>query len=60
MDPLLIIGDLIHILALLYLLFTIVTTRSAMGVSYRTQEMFLLVFITRFSDIIVTDIPLHL
>lgn len=60
MDPLLIIGDLVHILALLYLLFMILTERSATGVSYRTQEMFLLVFITRFSDIVITDIPLHL
>jgi ER lumen protein retaining receptor len=60
MDSLLIIGDLIHILALLYLLFTILTARSAVGVSYRTQEMFLLVFLTRFSDIMITDIPLHL
>lgn len=60
MDPLLIIGDLIHILALLYLLITILTASSVAGISYRTQEMFLLVFLTRFSDIVVTDIPLHL
>jgi ER lumen protein retaining receptor len=60
MDPLLIIGDLIHIIALIYLLATIVSVRSASGVSYRTQEMFLVVFLTRFSDIIIIDHPFHL
>ena len=60
MDKLVIIGDLVHIWALIYLLVTILTTRSASGVSYRTQEIFLLVFLTRYSDVIIMDHPFHL
>jgi hypothetical protein len=60
MDALLVIGDLLHILSLLFLIFRIVANSSTRGLSYWTQQIFLLVFLTRFSDIIIFEHPFPL
>lgn len=46
-----IIGDLMHLSSILMLLWKIRATKSCAGVSLKTQEMYALVFVTRYLDI---------
>lgn len=46
-----IVGDLVHLLSLILLLRKIWTTSSCTGISRRTQELYLLVFLTRYVDV---------
>lgn len=57
MDFLIVIGDFLHLLAVCALLVRLLAGRDAQGLSYRTQEMFLVVFLTRFSDMVLLDKP---
>jgi ER lumen protein retaining receptor len=51
-------GDMTHLASCLVLLLKIVTTKSCRGVSLRTQELYLLVFVTRYLDLFTTYISL--
>lgn len=45
------IGDILHLGALLTLLSKILKTRNVIGISYKTQEIFLVVYVSRYMDI---------
>lgn len=60
MDFLLISGDIFHIIAIAILLFNILTSKSTTGLSYRAQEIYLVVFLARYSDMIIVEHPLTL
>ena len=60
MDFLLISGDIFHIIAIAILLFNILTSKSTTGLSYRAQEIYLVVFLARYSDMIIIEHPLTL
>lgn len=47
------LGDLSHVASIFILLLRLIATRSANGISLRTQELFLMVFITRYLDLFV-------
>lgn len=53
MDVFQLIGDFLHLVAILLLLLKILASKNVVGLSYKTQEMFLIVFLTRYSDIIL-------
>ena len=46
------IGDAMHLSSMVLLLFLIISKKTCMGVSYKTQEMFLIVFICRYSELL--------
>jgi len=45
------LGDIVHLLSIIILLVKMRTTKNVMGISLRTQELYALVFITRYLDI---------
>jgi len=45
------LGDLVHLLSIIILLVKIRATKSAVGISLKSQELYALVFITRYLDI---------
>jgi hypothetical protein len=47
-------GDLLHVASIFILLLKITTSRSCSGISRRTQELYLVVFATRYVDLLVT------
>ncbi|CAD8048283.1 unnamed protein product [Paramecium sonneborni] len=51
MNKFLILAELIHFLSFVLLYYKIKKTRSCLGISYKTQEIYLLVFLTRFCDL---------
>lgn len=51
MDIFQFIGDLLHLLAIIMLLFKIIDNRNVNGISYKTQEIYAVVFITRYIDV---------
>jgi ER lumen protein retaining receptor len=51
-------GDLSHVASIFLLLLKIMTSRSCVGVSLRTQELYMVVFVTRYLDLFVSH-PLH-
>lgn len=53
MDVFQLIGDFLHLIAMLMLLLKILANKNVIGVSYKTQEIFLIVFLTRYSDMIL-------
>jgi ER lumen protein retaining receptor len=53
MDIFQLIGDFLHLVAILLLLLKIVATKNVVGLSYKTQEIYLIVFLTRYSDLIL-------
>lgn len=53
MDVFQLIGDFLHLIAMLMLLLKILANKNVIGVSYKTQEIFLVVFLTRYSDMIL-------
>lgn len=53
MDVFQLIGDFLHLIAVLMLLLKILANKNVIGISYRTQEMYMVVFITRYSDMIL-------
>lgn len=51
MDIFQLIGDFLHLMAVVMLVLKILTNRNVLGLSYKTQEMFLVVFCLRYIDI---------
>lgn len=52
-------GDLSHVASIFILLLRLVSTRQATGISLKTQELFLLVFVTRYLDLFTTFYSLY-
>lgn len=48
------LGDLSHVLSILVLLLRLRVSKNATGISIKTQELYLLVFITRYLDLFTT------
>lgn len=46
------IGHLMHFFAVLMLLLKIIANKNVIGLSYKTQEVYLIVFIARYSDLL--------
>lgn len=53
MDIFQLIGDFLHLVAILLLLLKIVASKNVVGLSYKTQELFIVVFLTRYSDFVL-------
>lgn len=51
MDIFQFIGDLLHLFAILILIYKIIQTRNVAGISYKTQEIYGLVFLSRYIDV---------
>jgi ER lumen protein retaining receptor len=51
MDIFQLIGDFLHLMAVLMLVLKILANRNVLGLSYKTQELFLVVFLLRYIDI---------
>ena len=52
-------GDLSHLLAIVLLLMKIWKTRSCAGISGKSQILFLVVFVTRYLDLLTSFISLY-
>lgn len=55
MDIFQLLGDFLHLIAIVMLLLKILANKNVMGVSYKTQEIYLIVFLTRYSDMILEN-----
>jgi hypothetical protein len=55
MDVFQLVGDFLHLVAILLLLLKILASKNVVGLSYKTQELFLVVFLTRYSDMILEN-----
>ena len=53
------VGDLSHLLAIILLLLKIWKTRSCAGISGKSQILFLVVFVTRYLDLLTSFISLY-
>lgn len=53
MDVFQLMGDFLHLVAILLLLLKIIASKNVVGLSYKTQEIFTVVFITRYSDMVL-------
>jgi ER lumen protein retaining receptor len=53
MDIFQLLGDFLHLIAIVMLLLKILANKNVIGISYKTQEIYLIVFLTRYSDIIL-------
>jgi len=47
-------GDLFHVVSILLLLLRLRVTKNAIGISMKTQEIYLVVFVTRYLDLFTT------
>ncbi len=47
-------GDMAHVLSILVLLLRLRVTKNAVGISVKTQELYLVVFVTRYLDLFTT------
>jgi len=47
-------GDMSHVLSIFILILRIIAQKSAIGISLKTQELFLMVFVTRYLDLFTT------
>lgn len=52
-------GDMTHLLSIMLILLKIVTIKSCAGISLKTQELYTLVFITRYLDLFFRHISLY-
>jgi ER lumen protein retaining receptor len=52
-------GDLSHVISIVLLLLKIRATRSCVGISLKTQVLYLMVFVTRYLDLFVTFFSLY-
>ncbi|KAJ6824341.1 uncharacterized protein M6B38_354075 [Iris pallida] len=52
-------GDMSHLISILVLLLKIYTTRSCSGISLKTQELYALVFLTRYLDLFTDFISVY-
>ena len=55
MDVFQLIGDFLHLIAVLMLLLKIMANKNVIGLSYKTQEIYLVVFLTRYSDMVLEN-----
>lgn len=53
MDVFQLLGDFLHLVAVLLLLLKIIASKNVVGLSYKTQELYLVVFLTRYSDMLL-------
>eukprot|EP00899_Mesostigma_viride_P006237 jgi/Mesvir1/15614/Mv03221-RA.1 len=57
MNPIKLAGDMTHLLSIILLLLNINATKSCAGISLKTQELYALVFVTRYQlDIFASDV----
>ena len=52
-------GDMTHVCSILLLLLRLQATRNALGISIKTQELYLVVFVTRYLDLFTTYYSLY-
>ncbi|CAM9000777.1 unnamed protein product [Rhodiola kirilowii] len=52
-------GDITHLISILILLLKIYATKSCSGISLRTQELYALVFVTRYLDLVTDFISVY-
>ena len=52
-------GDMCHICSIIVLLLRLRVTKNAIGISVKTQELYLLVFVTRYLDLFTTYYSLY-
>jgi ER lumen protein retaining receptor len=52
-------GDLCHVVSILVLLLRLRVSKNAVGISIKTQELYLLVFVTRYLDLFTTFYSLY-
>ncbi|KAJ8451370.1 hypothetical protein Cgig2_017761 [Carnegiea gigantea] len=52
-------GDMTHLLSIIVLLLKIRTTKSCSGISLKTQELYVIVFLTRYLDIFTRYVSLY-
>lgn len=52
-------GDMSHLLSILVLLLRLRVTKNAIGISVKTQELYLIVFVTRYLDLFTTFYSLY-
>lgn len=52
-------GDMFHVISIFLLLLRLRVTKNAIGVSIKTQEIYLLVFVTRYLDLFTTFYSLY-
>ena len=52
-------GDMCHVLSILVLLLRLRVSKNAIGVSIKTQELYLIVFVTRYLDLFTTYFSLY-
>ena len=60
MDIFQLVGDFLHLIAMIMLILKILANRNVLGLSYRTQELYLAVYITRYIGIIFGWTSLYL
>ena len=53
------VGDMSHLLSILVLLLRLKATRNHLGISIKTQELYLIVFIARYLDLFTTYYSLY-
>ena len=53
------LGDLSHLLAIIILLLKIWKTRSCAGISGKSQALFLIVFVTRYLDLLTNFVSVY-
>ncbi|GMM29468.1 Erd2 protein [Martiniozyma asiatica (nom. inval.)] len=51
-NPFRILGDVFHVVSILILIHSIQTSRSATGISLKTQSLYMLVYVTRYLDLL--------
>ncbi|KAL7747137.1 endoplasmic reticulum retention protein [Sorochytrium milnesiophthora] len=53
------VADMMHLASIFVLLLKITKTRSAAGISFRSQALYLTVFVTRYLDLLTTFVSLY-
>ena len=53
MDDFKYLADLMHLLAFVILIWNMISKANCRGISYRTQELFLVIFLVRYSDMLI-------
>ena len=59
MDVFQLIGDFLHLVAILLLLLKILASKNVVGLSYKTQELFLVAFCLRYLDMFTIWVSLY-
>ena len=59
MNPFRLAGDMSHVFSIIVLLLRLEVGKNANGISLKTQELFLVVFLTRYLDLFTTYYSLY-